>query len=94
MSLENVRDIAVVALAAVWLVATLMMVITGVLVWRLIAVVRADISPILRSARSTVETVQDTVETVGDAVKDSAASTPRTVKGLRRAARYASWFWR
>ena len=54
MDLAGVRDIAVVVLAAVALVTTLVLLITGMLVWRLLAAIRADVTPIIQSARETV----------------------------------------
>ena len=51
MDLAGVRDIAVIVLAAVALVTTLVLLITGMLVWRLLAAIRADVTPIIQSAR-------------------------------------------
>ncbi len=84
MTLPEVRDIAVVVLAAVGLVSTLVVVITALLVWRLIAAVRADVAPIIGAARDTVETVQSTVGTVGEMVAQSSRSTPRAIGALRQ----------
>ncbi len=94
MSLDQVRDIAVVVLAAVALVGTLVFVITGLLVWRLIAAVRADVAPIIGAARETVDTVQTTVATVGEMVEQSRRSTPRAIRALRQAFGFTRRFFR
>ena len=73
-------------LAAVALVTTLVLVITGLLLWRLLAVIRADVLPIIDSARDTVDTLRGAVETVSEIVTDSAKSTPRVVRTIRRIA--------
>ncbi len=93
MDLAGVRDIAVVVLAAVALVATLVMLITGMLVWRLLAAIRTDIAPIVQSARETVNTVRDTTELVSDVVKDGTSSTSGAVKKFRRVLRMALRWW-
>lgn len=84
-SLEIVRDIAVVVLASVGLLATLMMVVTGLLLWRMLAGIRTDLGPIIESIRDTVDTVRATTETVQHTVTESAQSTSRTVRVARRA---------
>ena len=72
MELASIRDIAVVLLATVMLVTTMVLVITGDFVWRLIAAIREDIAPIFGAVRETADSVRDTVDTVGDSVKESA----------------------
>ena len=89
MDLAGVRDIAVVVLAAVALIATIVLLITGMLVWRLLAAIRADVAPIIQSARDTVDTVRDTTELVSDVVKDGADSTSSAVKKFRRVLKMA-----
>ncbi|MCY3895021.1 MAG: hypothetical protein OXG17_00970 [Chloroflexi bacterium] len=84
MDLAGVRDIAVVVLAAVALVATLILLITGMLAWRLLAAIRTDVTPIIHSARETVDTVRDTTELVSDVVKDGTSSTAGALKKFRR----------
>ncbi len=84
MDLAGVRDIAVVVLAAVSLVTTLVLLITGLLIWRLLAAVRADVSPIIGAVRDTVETVRATADAVQGAVESTAASSSRTSRVLRR----------
>lgn len=89
MDLAGVRDIAVVVLAAVALVATLTLLITGMLVWRLLAAIRTDVTPIIHSARETVDTVRDTTELVSDVVKDGTTSTSGALRKFRRVLRMA-----
>ncbi len=83
-ALEVVRDIAVVVLGAVGLLAALMMVVTGLLLWRMLAAIRTDISPIIDSVRDTADTVWATAETVQHTVTESAQSTSRAVRIARR----------
>ena len=83
MDLTGVRDIAVVVLAAVALLTSLIMIVTGLLLWRLLAMVRADISPILGSLRDTADTVKGTTEAVSQAVQESAQSMPMSTQILR-----------
>ncbi len=94
MDLAGVRDIAVVVLAAVALVATIVLLITGMLVWRLLAVIQADVAPIIQSARETVDTVRDTTELVSDVVKDGTSSTSGALKKFRRVLQMALRWWR
>ncbi len=93
MDLAGVRDIAVVVLAAVALVTTLVFLITGMLVWRLLAAIRADVTPIIQSARETVDTVRETTELVSDAVKDGASSTSGALKKFRRILNMSLRWW-
>ena len=93
MDLAGVRDIAVVVLAAVALVTTLVLLITGMLVWRLLAAIRADVTPIIQSARDTVDTVRETTELVSDVVKDGTSSTSGALKKLRRVLNMALRWW-
>ena len=93
MDLAGVRDIAVVVLAAVALVTTLVLLITGMLVWRLLAAIRADVTPIIQSARETVDTVRETTELVSDVVKDGTSSTSGALKKLRRVLKMALRWW-
>lgn len=94
MDLAGVRDIAVVVLAAVALVTTIVLLITGMLVWRLLAAIRTDVIPIIESARATVDTVRDTTELVSDVVKDGASSTSGGLKKFRRVLQMALRWWR
>ena len=84
MDLAGVRDIAVVVLGAVSLMTALVLVITGLLIWRLLAAVRADLSSIIGAVRDTVETVRATADAVQGAVESTAASTSRTSRVTRR----------
>lgn len=93
MDLAGVRDIAVVVLAAVALVMTIVLLITGMLVWRLLAAVRTDVAPIIQSARETVDTVRDTTELVSEVVKDGTTSTSGALKKLRRVLPMAIRWW-
>ena len=93
MDLAGVRDIAVVVLAAVALVTTLVLLITGMLVWRLLAAIRADVTPIIQSARDTVDTVRETTELVSDVVKDGTSSTSGALKKFRRVLNVALRWW-
>ncbi len=93
MDLAGVRDIAVVVLAAVALVTTLVLLITGMLVWRLLAAIRADVTPIIQSARETVDTVRETTELVSDVVKDGTSSTSGALKKIRRVLNMSLRWW-
>ncbi len=93
MDLAGVRDIAVVVLAAVALVTTLVLLITGMLVWRLLAAIRADVTPIIQSARETVDTVRETTDLVSEVVKDGATSTSGALKKFRRVLQMALRWW-
>lgn len=86
-SLEIVRDIAVIVLALVGLLAAFMLVVTGVLLWRMVAGIRTDMGPIIDSIRDTVDTVRATTETVQHTVTESAQSTSGTMRVARRALR-------
>jgi hypothetical protein len=94
MDLAGVRDIAVVVLAAVALVTTIVILITGMLVWRLLAAIRADVTPIIQSAQETVDTVRETTELVSDVVKDGTSSTSGALRKFRRVLQMALRWWR
>ena len=83
MDLTSVRDLAVVVLAVVAVSATLVMAITGVLVWRLLLVIRTEVLPIAGSLRETIDTVRNTVDTVGTVVKESSRSSSRAARMFR-----------
>lgn len=93
MDLAGVRDIAVVVLAAVALVVTIVLLITGMLVWRLLAAIRADVAPIIQSAQDTIDTVRDTTELVSDVVRDGTSSTSGALKKFRRVLQMALRWW-
>ena len=82
-----------VVLAAVALVTTLVLLITGMLVWRLLAAIRADVTPIIQSARETVDTVRETTELVSDVVKDGTSSTSGALKKIRRVLNMSLCWW-
>ena len=94
MDLAGVRDIAVVVLAAVALVTTIVILITGMLVWRLLAAIRTDVTPIIQSAQQTVDTVRETTELVSDVVKDGTSSTSGALRKFRRVLQMALRWWR
>lgn len=94
MDLAGVRDIAVVVLAAVALVTTIVILITGMLVWRLLAAIRTDVTPIIQSAQETVDTVRETTELVSDVVKDGTSSTSGALRKFRRVLQMALRWWR
>ncbi len=93
-ALEVVRDIAVVVLASVGLLAALMLVITGLLLWRMLAAIRAEVTPIIDSARDTVDTVRATAETVQETVAASSRTTSRGVRVARHALGLLRGQWR
>ena len=83
MDLTSIRDLAVVVLAATAVSATLVLAITGLLVWRLLAVIRTELLPIAGSLRETIDTVRDTVDTVGNVVTNSSDPSSRTIRIFR-----------
>jgi hypothetical protein len=83
MELTSVRDLAVVLLATVMFITTIVLVITALFVWRLIAAIRTDIAPILGTVRETADTVRETVDTVGDSVKESVRPSAGTIRLLQ-----------
>ena len=76
MDLTGIRDLAVVVLAAVAVSATLVMAITGLLVWRLLAVIRTEL-------RETIDTERVTVDTVGNVVTESSGPSSRAIRIFR-----------
>jgi len=93
VSLAEVRDIAVVVLAAVGIITTLVILITGMLMWRLIAALRADLAPIIASVRDTAETVRATAVTVSDVVADTARGPSGVLGAVHRAWKVARGRW-
>ena len=83
MDLTSIRDLAVVVLAAVAVSATLVLAKTGLLVWRLLAVIRTELLPIAGALRETIDTVRDTVDTVGNVVTQSSGSSSRAIRIFR-----------
>lgn len=66
MTVAEVRDIAIVVLAAVSLVTVLVLVITAALLWRLIGVIRREVQPILKSTAATAATIKGMAAAAGD----------------------------
>lgn len=58
MSLGEVRDIAIVVLAGISVVTTLVLFVTALLLWRLIRVVSDEVRPIIRSTADTAATIK------------------------------------
>ena len=58
MELGQVRDIAIVVLAGVSIITTLVLFITALLLWRLIRVVSEEVRPILKSTADTAATIK------------------------------------
>ena len=58
MSLGEVRDIAIVVLAGISIITTLVLFITALLLWRLIRVVSEEVRPILKSTADTAATIK------------------------------------
>ncbi len=58
MSLAEVRDIAIVVLAGISIITTLVLFITALLLWRLIRVVSDEVRPILKSTADTAATIK------------------------------------
>ncbi len=58
MSLGEVRDIAIVVLAGISLVTTLVLFITAFMLWRLFRVISDEVRPIIRSTADTAATIK------------------------------------
>ena len=72
-------------MAAIGVLAMLMMAVTGLLLWRMLATLRNEVTPIIDSIRDTVDTVRATAETVQGTVADSGQTPSRAVRVVRRA---------
>jgi hypothetical protein len=66
MDLQSARDLAIVFLAFVAIVMTLLMAAVVVLLWRLIRVIQREIRPVLTNLQQTANTVRGTTEFVSD----------------------------
>jgi hypothetical protein len=66
MDLQSARDVAIVFLALAGLVATLLLVVVVVLLWRLIRLLEREIRPVLANLQQTANTVRGTTEFVSD----------------------------
>jgi hypothetical protein len=66
MDLAQARDLAIVFLAIVALVITLLLGVVVALLWRLIALIQREIRPVLTSMQKTANTVRGTTEFVSD----------------------------
>ena len=58
MSLGEVRDIAIVVLAGISIIGTLVLFVTALLLWRLFRVISDEVRPILRSTADTAATIK------------------------------------
>ena len=58
MSLGEVRDIAIVVLAGISVITTLVLFITALLLWRLFRVISDEVRPIIRSTADTAATIK------------------------------------
>ncbi len=91
MSLGEVRDIAIVVLAGISLVTTLVLFVTAFMLWRLFRVISDEVRPIIRSTADTAATIKaaTTVTT-----ESRAAEVARGVASVGMAARLFSIFRR
>ncbi len=58
MSLGEVRDIAIVVLAGISLVTTLVLFVSAFMLWRLFRVISDEVRPIIRSTADTAATIK------------------------------------
>lgn len=82
------RDIAIVALAAVSIITVIVLIVTAALLWRLIGVIKQEVQPILKSAASTAATIKG----ITSAAEDSSTGTVvKTVIAAGRARKRSSF---
>jgi hypothetical protein len=79
---ETIRDLAVILLAALSLIATLSLVLMVISVWRLVGVLRDEVHPLLRSLAETSETVKGTARFVSETVAKPSARAAGTAVGV------------
>ncbi len=91
MSLGEVRDIAIVVLAGISIITTLVLFITALLLWRLIRVVSDEVRPILKSTADTAATIKAAATVTSES---SAADVARTVASVGMAGKLFSIFRR
>ncbi len=66
MDLQSARDLAIIFLAMAGMVATLLLAVVVVLLWRLLRVIQREITPVLTNLQQTANTVRGTTEFVSD----------------------------
>jgi len=90
LTLVEVRDIAIVVLGAVSIITTLVLVVTAMLVWRLLSVVRDEVRPILRSGAETAATIKGLAAAASESSAGSVAA--KSVAAAGGARKLASLF--
>ena len=91
MSLGEVRDIAIVVLAGISVITTLVLFITALLLWRLIRVVSDEVRPILKSTAETAATINAAATVTSES---TAADVVRGVASVGMAGKLFSIFRR
>jgi hypothetical protein len=91
MSLGEVRDIAIVVLAGISVITTLVLFITALLLWRLIRVVSDEVRPILKSTAETAATIKAAATVASES---TAADVVRGVASVGMAGKLFSIFRR
>jgi hypothetical protein len=91
MSLGEVRDIAIVVLAGISVITTLVLFITALLLWRLIRVVSDEVRPILKSTAETAATIKAAATVTSES---TAADVVRGVASVGMAGKLFSIFRR
>jgi len=66
MDLAQARDLAIVFLAVVAVVVTVLLGVVVALLWRLFALIQREVKPVLSSLQQTANTVRGTTEFVSD----------------------------
>ena len=91
MSLGEVRDIAVVVLAGISIITTLVLFITALLLWRLFRVISNEVRPIIRSTADTAATIKAAATVTSES---RAVDVARGVASVGRAGKLFSLFRR
>ena len=91
MSLGEVRDIAIVVLAGISVITTLVLFITALLLWRLIRVVSDEVRPILKSTAETAAPIKAAATVTSES---TAADVVRGVASVGMAGKLFSIFRR
>jgi hypothetical protein len=85
MSLVDLRDLAIVILAALFILVGLLMVVLAVLLIGLAAMIRGKLGPILDSARGTLTNIEGTSGFVSETVVQPIVRVASFAAGARRA---------
>ncbi len=87
LPLQGVRDVAIVVLAALWVLNGIVLLMSIMVLTWVVLVIKDGVVPVLEKATSTLDTVQGTAQFLGESVVNPVVKAASAVAWVRGAAR-------